>query len=115
MLVAAIIAGCEDSDSPENFNNPAPASALQIIPASVTIGPTNTFAVFEARGGTAPYSWHIGDANLGTIPDSTAHLITYTRTAAAFGAHAIAVEDANGWQATAEIWQPNTTNTVSTP
>lgn len=116
MLCTAIIAGCEDNDVPDNFNyNTAPASALQILPASVTIGPTNTFTVFEASGGSAPYSWTIGDSALGAIPESTAHLITYTRTASAFGAHAISVKDANGWMATAEIWQPDTTNTTIKP
>jgi hypothetical protein len=110
-----ILAACEDSSAPDSFNDTPSVSSLKILPASMTIGPTNTFGVFEAQGGVGPFSWSIGDTSLGTIPVSTAHLITYTRVASAFGAHAISLKDANGWIATAEIWQPDTTNEVASP
>lgn len=111
-VAGAFFAGCEDSSAPDDFNNPAPASALSVIPSYITLGPTNTYAVFEARGGTPPYTWSIGDTSLGTIPATTAHLITYTRVASKYGANAISLKDANGWMSTAAIWQPDTTNST---
>lgn len=106
---AAFLVGCEDNNTPDSFNDSPGVTALRIAPSSTTIGPTNTYAVFEAFGGMGPFSWSVADAALGTIPVSTAHIITYTRVEDAFGANVITVRDANGWVSTAEISQPETT------
>jgi hypothetical protein len=115
ILVAAVMAGCEDSNEPASYGNMPAVSPLRIDPSMVVLGPTNSYAVFKASGGSAPYTWSLGDKSLGTIPASASYLITYTRVDSTYGAQEISVIDANGWTSMAEIWQPDTTNKAALP
>ena len=103
-------AGCEDNAVPDTLNEADPVGALTITP-SASIGLDETYAVFTARGGTPPYSWTISDTSLGSIPQTDASTITYTRSGTTLGANTITVIDRNSWAATAVINQ--TTNSPS--
>jgi hypothetical protein len=97
--------GCEDNAMPRRENSlPAPG-ALVVNPSSITLASTNTYAVFSVTGGTPPYRWSLSDSSLGSIPDTTASSITYTRTASALGVNILSVVDYNRWSASATIYQ----------
>jgi len=110
-LVLFFAAGCEDNAVPDTLNEADPVGALTISPSSASIGEGVTFAVFTANGGTPPYSWSISDTSLGSIPQTDAGTITYTRSGTTLGANTITVVDRNHWAAAAVINQ--TTNSPS--
>jgi hypothetical protein len=105
MILLAGLLGCEDNNTPDTFGTAPAVGVLSISPPSATLDSTNTYAVFEAHGGTPPYSWSVSDSSLGSIPNTSASVITYTRVASAAGANVLTVEDRNRWTASAVINQ----------
>jgi len=109
--ILLLLTGCEDNSEPDTLNEFPDVAALTISPSSATIGAGDTYAVFTAEGGTAPFSWRISDTSLGSIPQGvTAQTITYTRSGTTLGANTITVFDGNGWGASALINQVAWTN-----
>ncbi len=106
----AFFTGCEDNSKPYEYNAVPSVGQLKIEPSSAELAVTETFAVFTASGGVGPYSWAVSDKTLGTVPATTGNTITYTRTAATFGANLIIVADNNGWSAQAVVMQSASTN-----
>ena len=107
ILMTAIMAlsGCEDNAEPRQQSYGGDPAALGINPPSTTISSSNTYAIFQAYGGTPPYQWRISDITLGTIPDTYADAITYTRTGKTPGVNVISVVDRNNWFAEASVYQ----------
>ena len=82
-----------------------------LSPGSVTLTPSDTFAVFTASGGSGPYRWSVSDSTLGKVPSTTAGVVTYTPVAAAVGANVVQLTDNNDWTAQAIVYQIASTNT----
>ena len=95
--------GCDDNAEPLLPASSAGISPLVINPATVTT--TNTFATFEASGGTPPYQWAVSDTSLGSVPESDASAITYTRVAGSNGVNVVSVTDQNHWVAEATVYE----------
>lgn len=112
-LILFFAAGCEDNTVPDTLNHADPVGALTISPSSVMIGADETFAVFTANGGTPPYSWSVSDSTLGSVPQTDASTVTYTRTGTTLGANTVRVVDRNSWVASAVVSQ--TTNNPAGP
>jgi hypothetical protein len=100
---ALCMIGCEKASDPDTppATDPTP---LTLAPPTTTLSATQTVAVLTARGGTPPYAWRTSDSSLGTVPDTDAATVTYTRTTA-LGAQVIRVEDRNRWTAESVIRQ----------
>ena len=83
------------------------ADKMTVTPASVTLSGSSRYVSFTVSGGTAPYVWTSGNANMGTVSYSAATSYTagYTAVAGAFGQNTITVRDAEGRIATASVTQ----------
>lgn len=80
---------------------------MTVTPSSVTLSGGSRYASFTVSGGTSPYVWTSGNANLGTVSYSAATSYTagYTAVASAYGQNTITVRDAEGRVATASVTQ----------
>jgi hypothetical protein len=115
LAVAAMmtaLAGCEDSRDSHELNQPANVSALGLRPATITLQPAETYAVFTAHGGTPPYRWSVSDSTLGSVPVTHAGTITYTVAEGTLGANVVYVSDQNDWTAQAIVHQVAGTNSL---
>jgi hypothetical protein len=81
--------------------------AMTVTPGSVTLISTEHYVAFTVSGGSAPYTWTSGNANLGTISYSALSSYTagYTAVSGAYGQNTITVRDAEGRVATATVTQ----------
>lgn len=78
---------------------------LTVTPASVILLEDEYYAAFSVSGGTPPYSWSVGNPELGTIAYSadTSHTAGYTAVAGAFGVNVVTAKDAAGQTASATV------------
>ena len=106
--------GCEDNAASDNYNETVSVTALRVTPVSVSLGSSDTYAVFVAQGGSPPYSWSVSDSSLGTVSDTSAATVTYTRIGSTLGGNEVYVSDNNGWAAAAIVLQTDAAGTSST-
>lgn len=107
MAWTAVFVGCEKSSSPSpESSSDIFVGKLTLTPGQAKISPTNNITTFTAGGGTPPYRWSLSDKDMGSIPSTTAHAITYTRKQNAYGVNILTVYDRNDWGAIAVIEQP---------
>ncbi|OVE76291.1 hypothetical protein BVX97_01610 [bacterium E08(2017)] len=96
--------GCEDNLVDDNLNQPNTVGILDISPDRIELG-TNNIAIFTASGGTAPYSWSVSDSSIGTVNQTEAGTVTYTRATVAVGANLVILRDKNNWEVQATVTQ----------
>lgn len=108
-VIFALAAGCEDNAVDDPLNQVTTPGRLTVSPSSATITPDETLVV-TASGGTGPYTWSVSDSSLGSVPKTTANLVTYTPVASKYGANAVIVVDSNGWNAQSVVTQVAATN-----
>lgn len=104
--------GCEDDAEDYTFNSADDVSALTISPSSVTLNAGDTFAVFNARGGTSPYFWGVRDESLGTLDTNTGTTVVYNRMGTGSGGNIIHLQDVNNWTVEALITHTTSTGTT---
>lgn len=85
------------------------ADTMSVTPSArdLYLGGGELYVSFTVSGGTSPYVWTSGSANLGTVSYSAATSYTagYTAVAGAYGQNTITVRDAEGRVATATVTQ----------
>ncbi len=108
-----LLCSCEDSSEDYQYNRDVNIEPLTISPAEVTLTTEETFTVLTAVGGTPPFSWSVSDSSLGSLPDSNAATVTYTRKSAAYGANVVTVTDNNKWSSQCIVNQNIQTNSPS--
>lgn len=62
-------------------SQPDTTDALAVSPTSATLANNGDTTVFLAAGGTAPYTWYVGDATRGHLSGNTGDSVVYTRDA----------------------------------
>lgn len=103
--VVLALGSCEDNSELQRHTPPTVVVAPEIDPDIVRLSSTNTFATLQVAGGTPPYIWSVSDPSLGSVPDTGAFAITYTRTAGKSGVNLVTAADRNGWSAEALVYQ----------
>ena len=78
---------------------------LTLTPSVATLGTNTLSQVFTVQGGTAPYSWSVGNGALGAISLASGTTATYSRQTGVTGANTVSVSDSNGLGATSTIVQ----------
>jgi hypothetical protein len=104
------LTGCE-TNSDVSDTDTATGSTLGISPTSVSLTTNDTFELFTAVDGLAPFTWSVSDDTLGTISSTDSNstdqgrYVTYTPVADAEGINTIQVMDARGDSAHATVLQ----------
>lgn len=80
---------------------------MTVTPSSVTLSGGARYVSFSVKGGTAPYTWIAGNAQLGTVSysASASYTAAYTAVANAHGENTVTVRDAEGRTAVATVKQ----------
>ncbi|NLE68121.1 MAG: hypothetical protein GX608_11940 [Lentisphaerae bacterium] len=81
--------------------------SLTITPSSAEVTDASPYASFAVSGGTAPYSWTVANASMGSISysASSSQLASYTMFAGRYGQNTLSVTDSDGHSASATITQ----------
>ena len=91
------------------------AYVITLAASPSVLSPGTNSCTVTATGGTAPYTWSVGNSSLGSISGSGSS-VAYTSSAA--GANSISVTDANGVSASISITQTaaaSSSSSTSTP
>jgi hypothetical protein len=100
--LGAALAGCNSgSDSVV----PGGEGDFFVSPSNITLATDESVATFQVVGGTEPMTWAVGDANLGSITDTSGRIVNYVRNGNVQGGNEIRVTDDIGLTARALVSQ----------
>ncbi len=82
-------------------------ATIAITPSSADVTDASPYASFAVSGGTAPYTWTIANASMGSISysASSSQVASYTMFAGRYGQNSVSVKDSAGRSASAVITQ----------